>query len=287
MYSEIDKSASIKVDREAFAYIGKDLSDNEISIPKNTVDIFGQVFGTTQLVGKNLKLVKKERNSNDGKILKEIDVVIKELSPFSEYHISRNIANLLREASYFEGGIVVPLDQDVSNLLQAANNKDYDIFDVNSNIYTLVYKTLALYRSTFELVQYIVIGLLLIYFCFNSVKTIKENRYQIGVFKSLGMDDFTISYIFSGKNLIFSFISIILISILSYPFLTLANILLIGSYGQFMSQSLPYLNIFYFHPIIFIINYSFVIFIVFLCSIFPLLSLKRITPAKIVNNRED
>ena len=287
LYSELDKSISKKIERDHFGYINKNLSDNEIIIPKSTVDIFGQIFGTTQLEGKELKLVKKERNSNDGKILKEINVVIKKLSPYNDYYISRNIANLLREASYFEGGIVVPLDQNVSNLLQAANNKDYDIFDVNSNIYTLVYKTLALYRSTFELVQYIVIGLLLIYFCFNSVKTIKENRYQIGVFKSLGMDDFTISYIFSGKNLIFSFISIILISILSYPFLTLANILLIGSYGQFMSQSLPYLNIFYFHPIIFIINYLFVIFIVFLCSIFPLLSLKRITPAKIVNNRED
>ena len=134
MYSELDKSISKKIERDHFGYINKNLSDNEIIIPKSTVDIFGQIFGTTQLVGQELKLVKKERNSNDGKILKEINVVIKKLSPYNDYYISRNIANLLREVSYFEGGIVVPLDQNVSNLLQAANNKDYDIFDVNSDI---------------------------------------------------------------------------------------------------------------------------------------------------------
>ena len=70
MYSELDKSISKKIEREHFGYINNNLSDNEIIIPKSTVDIFGQIFGTTQLVGKELKLVKKERNSNLTMILK-------------------------------------------------------------------------------------------------------------------------------------------------------------------------------------------------------------------------
>lgn len=287
LYSEENSSVSLKIPRENFGFIDSALKNNEISIPSTLVDTLGPLFGTSNIKGKTLKIVKKERNSSDGKVIKEIEVVIKDIISWNDYHISSDLAKAINEASYFKGGILVPLDQDISNVLQVANDKNYDIYDVNSNVYTLVYKTLKLYRSTFELVQYIVIALLLIYFSLNSIKTIKEYRYQIGVFKSLGMDDFTISYIFSGKNLIFSFISIILISILSYPFLYLANVLLISSYGKFMAQTLPYLNIFYFHPIIFVINYIFVLFIVFLCSILPLLSLKRITPAKIVNNRED
>lgn len=283
----LNQNNYVKLDRMEMAYVNHKLHDNEICLKLSYLDKIANLFNTIDIFNKKAIFYKKEYNGLNYPVIKDIEVTIKTCSNSYRNEISPNLVKEFNEATYMEYARLVPLNQDVSHALQVANDRNYDIFDVNSNVYTLVYKTLRLYNSTFELVQWIVIALLVIYFSLNSVKTIKESKYQIGVFKSLGMDDFTISYIFSGKNMIFSLISILLIIILSYPFLYLANILIVGSYSIFMKQSLPYLNIFYFHPLIFLFNFILIFVIVFICSVLPLMKLKRITPAKIVNNRED
>ena len=129
--------------------------------------------------------------------------------------------------------------------------------------------------------------MVIVYFLIYSIKSIKDYSYQIGVFKSLGMKDKDITFIFLSKNVIFALLSLILTSLLSYPFFKLANILIIKAYSAFTSYILSSINIFYFHFDIFLITYIGIILFFVLFTLIPLFIYKRISPAKIVNNKSE
>ncbi|MCI5745440.1 MAG: hypothetical protein MR270_04075 [Erysipelotrichaceae bacterium] len=76
-----------------------------------------------------------------------------------------------------------------------------------------------------------------------------------------------------------------LTSLLSYSFLKLADKLIISSYTLFLKTNLPSLSIFYFHFDIFAYNYLFIGMLNIISSLIPLLLMKKIMPAKIVNNK--
>ena len=110
--------------------------------------------------------------------------------------------------------------------------------DANGEIYSLVAKTTNLFGDIFIILEIIIAVTLVLYFAIYSIKSIKSKNYQIGIFKSLGMKDKDITYIFLSKNIIFSIASILLTSLLSYPFFKLANILIIKSYASFTNHVL-------------------------------------------------
>ena len=107
------------------------------------------------------------------------------------------------------------------------------------------------------------------------------------MFKSLGMKDKDTTFIYLSKNVIFVILTILLTSILSYPFFALANHLTINAYSSFTSYLLSPIKIFYFHFDIFLIIYLCIISFFAIFTLIPLFIYKRISPAKIVNNKSE
>lgn len=281
-----DDYQPIMSDYGNFLIISDSLKNYEMTVSEEFRSTIASVLKTYDIVGKKITLLKYLGNDNRNEILSSVEVEIVETS--SRNFVSKNLFLKIKDMNYVESGCVIPLEQyGIEGVISKVIEKNYDIYDMNSLVYTLVYKTLTLYTSTFELFQYILMGIILFYFSLVSVKGIKEFKYQIGVFKSLGMSDSNIYYIFLGKNIIFSLISCLLIFILSFPFLYLANVLLMTSYSAYIGSALKYMSIFYFHPNIYIFNFIFVILVILISSLLPLLLLKKVTPAKIVNTRED
>lgn len=159
--------------------------------------------------------------------------------------------------------------------------------DANSSIYEFTGQVLILYHNIFTLVKIMILGMITIYHIVYSVKSIKEKNYQIGVFKSLGMNNSTISFIFVGKTIVVALLSLLIVSLIAYPFLSLSNYLLISSYSNIFKYSYQKLDIFFFHPVIFVFYYFFNLLLFFAISFIPLLALRKIEPAKIVNNAKD
>lgn len=276
----------IKTEHGDNLVVNPNLNNYQIAIDGYLVKQLSAIFNTNDLIGKKFKIIKYPGNDNNEPILSSVDVEIAMVGNSSS--ISKELCKKLKEIKYMESGCVIPLKQEgINEVITKVIANNYHIHDINSLVYTLVHKTLVLYTSTFQLVEYILIGIILVYFSLVSVKGIKDFKYQIGVFKSLGMNDSTIFYIFLGKNVIFSVISCVLIFLLSFPFLHLANILLIASYVSYVGNGLKYMSIFYFHPDIFIFNFIFVLLVILISSFIPLYLLKKVTPAKIVNTRED
>lgn len=267
------------------SHVNNNLNDYEITISSTGKAILSSIFGTNELIGKEFYLNKTKDDYYKNEIIDSIKLKVVGESAYSlvnEY--TKNKINALHRKII---GYVVPLNNLNENALKVAIESGATILDNNSEIYSLTYKTLSLYHDIFIMVQYLIIAMLLIYFIVYSVKSIKEKRYQIGVFKSLGLNNFNISFIFVGKTIIVAFLSLIITSLLSYPFLNLADYLLLSSYKTIFGNNLTNLNIFYFHPYIFLFHYIINIILFLGISFIPLILLRRTEPAKIVNNAND
>ena len=93
--------------------------------------------------------------------------------------------------------------------------------------------------------------------------------------------------IFIYKNLIFTVISIVSTLLLAFPSFKIADVLLIESYSLFIRKSMPYLEIFIIKPTIFLLVFAIILIIFIVSTVIPLLILKKITPSKIVNNKNE
>ena len=124
----------------------------------------------------------------------------------------------------------------------------------------------------------------MVFYC---VRSIKNQSYQIGVFKSLGIEDTTLFRIFGFKNIIFAFLSILFSCVFAYPLFSLANVIMSNSFAKTFKNITFTIHIFTIKPPIFLLDFSSLFLIFILFSIIPFLYLKRISPAKIVNNKDE
>ena len=262
------------------------LKDGEIMVSKSRNNDYMNLFNSKNFIGKDLFFVKTDGNTSKGKVLNSFSLKIVGTNDYNTI-INENSLKKFISSLIFKFGYLIPKSEESNQILANALNSSLTIIDSNSEIYTLVAKTTKVFGDLFVILETIVIVLVIVYFLIYSIKSIKDYSYQIGVFKSLGMKDKDTTFIFLSKNVIFALLSLILTSLLSYPFFKLANILIIKAYSAFTSYILSSINIFYFHFDIFLITYIGIILFFVLFTLIPLFIYKRISPAKIVNNKSE
>ena len=184
-------------------------------------------------------------------------------------------------------GDYLPLTKEVTKVLNKTNQDYYIIEDYSNATMTLLKKTMNMFTDTFRFLETLVIIILVSMLIFIGYKATKDFTYQIGVFKSLGMSNKDMSEIFLMKNTTFTFGALFLSSLLIYPFLRLANSLIMSAYNAFTKTTLPTIPIFVFKAPIFFFDFFAIILIFSLTTILPILMLKKISPAMIVNHKKD
>ena len=148
-------------------------------------------------------------------------------------------------------------------------------------------KTVNLFGDIFRVLYYMLLALLVAFFGFFSVKWVRERFHPIGIMKSLGASLTDITGIFLTKNVAIGIVSIILTAILSYPFLLLANNLIVNAYGAYMGRNIVKIDIFYFHLDVFLVHFAIIALTILAFTFVPFLLVKRVSPAKIVNNKNE
>ena len=274
-------------DGGAFFY-NKTLKDDEVIIHNDRVPYFAKMFNVDtleNLIGQTITFIKTENNEIDGQIIDSLSLKI--VGTGTSTQLSKNNISRITAMHVFEYGYLFPTSENCSSILTNTLENNFYIADINTSVYSLVSKTLLLFGDIFRILNILLIIVLVIFFSAFANKTIKSKSYQIGVFKSLGMPLKDITSIFLFKNIIFGISALILTTILIFPFLSLANSLIMSAYSAFLGKSLIILKIFSFHPSIFIFNYLLVIGIFIVSSLIPMIATKRISPAKIVNNKSE
>ncbi|MGM9857828.1 MAG: hypothetical protein ACI311_01065, partial [Bacilli bacterium] len=271
-------------------FMSKDsLNDDEIIIKLSEALEYAkllQVDTAEELIGQTINIIKTVDDTLSGEV---IDSFSLKIVGFNEYHflISPNNLNRTAAMQIFEVGYLFPTYENCSTIINNTVNHNFYLSDVNTSIYSVVLKTIALFGDIFRILNALLIIILVVFFSSFANKTIISKSYQIGVFKSLGMPLKDITSIFLIKNIIFSILSLILTTALIFPFLELANYLLMNAYSIFFGKSINIIKIFSFQSNIFIFNYLLVIAIFIIFTLVPIISTKRISPAKIVNNKNE
>lgn len=144
-----------------------------------------------------------------------------------------------------------------------------------------------LFTNIFSIIEYTLVIVRVVLLILVGNENIKKNKYQIGVRKSLGRKDRDIRKIFRTKNILFEFVSIFF-GIVALPgFYAFSNRVVEHAYSAELKIAVKNLNVFYFHPVLLAIDVLFLILYFILVAWIPLLTLKKITPAKIVNNKDE
>lgn len=267
--------------------IDNSLNDYEIILSQSDYEKLIAIFKSYNIEGNEFTVFKIDGCYYDGDYSSNITLKIKKTNFNEPNFVNEKTLIELTKMQVFTYAYLLPSVTSSRKIIKKAINRDYSILDLNRNSYVLMGKTLYLFGDFFLILEIVVIFILVVYFSIFSIKSIRSKSYQIGVFKSLGMKNKDIFYIFTFKNILFALASLVLTSILCYPFFSLANSLLILSYEKLIGLKTFRIEAFYFHFDIFTYIYLGVILIFLLFTLIPLLISKRITPAKIVNNKEE
>ena len=289
MYFSLDE----KVDRSDVNFetgcvvVDEKINDGEIYIREEDRTLYEAFFGTSELIGKEIYIIRTKGNALDGDVIDSIKLTIagfkKNNNGASKETVRRLSAMQLLNYAY-----LVSIDtEDIEKIFANTVEHNYTILDLNIRVYNLVGKTLLMFGDIFRLIEIVLVVVLVALFASYSIRTVKSKFYQIGVFKSLGMPDKNIRSIFLSKNALFSVTSLVLTTALINPFFSLSNSLIIQAYSKFLDITLKQLNIFYFHSIVFIVVYLLLILIFIVFTLIPLFMIKKVSPAKIVNNKNE
>lgn len=267
--------------------VNNELNDGEIYLKQENKYQYESLFDVADIVGKEIFFIKTTGNALDGNIQGVVKLKVMGYKPNCA-EANEETVRLFNEIQLSNYAYLISTDSlDVEKVFSNAMNNKCSVIDLNSRVYNLVGKTTLVFGDIFRMLEVLVIIVLVALFALFSIRNVRSKNYQIGVFKSLGMADKNIRSIFLTKNVLFGMISLLLTSLLIYPFFCLANTLIISAYSKYLEIVLNELTIFYFHPTVFIIDYSFLIIVFVLFTLVPLFMIKKVSPAKIVNNKAE
>lgn len=268
------------------AKVDNSINDYEIRLGSQESSYLRNLFQAQDIINKQFTIFKIDGFTYDGDYSSSINLKI--VSCDAEFNLVNEFTfKQLMKMQTFVYAYLLPNNIESNVAIENAVNNNYAILDLNRDSYRIANKSLYLFGDIFVVLEIVVIVILVAYFAIYSIKSIKNKNYQIGIFKSLGMRNKDIFSVFVFKNLLFVVASLILTSILSYPFFALANKLLTISFQNFTKVSYFSIEVFYFHFDVFGFIYLGILCLFFIFTFIPLLMTKFITPAKIVNNKED
>ena len=141
----------------------------------------------------------------------------------------------------------------------------------------------VIFNDFFVLIAILLVTGILLMLAFHSLNNINQNKYEIGVFKSLGMKEKDIILIFIYQ-IIFSTILISLFyGIGIVIFSRVANNILFNSFMYYLKNpALKAISIISFHPWVFVLDIVIILAINALTTLIPFIFLKKVKPLQIL-----
>lgn len=269
-----------------------DLPDNTIAV---SLSQFNNMLHTTlnleqakALVNK-ITLAKTHRYTADQTPLfeREVNVEIYDTGMFS-FAFSEDLFTFLRQydmipyALYFKD---ISKANEIYHLLRdvpfVANSSYIDAgISINNAV--------NVFSNFFVLITSILLTILLIALVVFSYVTIREQKYNIGVLKSLGMRNVDVSKLFITHIAFVGIISSALFTISLLIFTKVSNNLLVDSFVNMMKNpAIAHINIIYYHPWVFIVDIAIIFGISVLTALIPLLTMKRYKPIEIIRKSDN
>jgi ABC-type antimicrobial peptide transport system permease subunit len=141
----------------------------------------------------------------------------------------------------------------------------------------------VVFNDFFILISAILILSILLILCFNANGNINQNKYEIGVFKALGMKNIDVTLIFILQILISTVLTILLFTVGICIFTNITNNILFESFMLYLKNpALKMINILSFNPLMFVLDILLIMGINAFTTVIPFIKMRRLKPINIL-----
>ena len=142
------------------------------------------------------------------------------------------------------------------------------------------------FNDFFVLVAFTLLSAITLMLIFHSLNNINVNKYEIGVFKSLGMKEKDIVWIFIYQIIFSTILISLLYGVGIVIFSRIANKLLFNSFMSYLKNpALKAINIIAFHPWVFVIDIAIIFLLNALTTLIPFFFMKKVKPLNILRRQ--
>ena len=264
------------------------------SLPNNTVgvslkiinELFNRNLSSSEIAlinGKTITLTKYRAHNVDNTpvFTKEVKVQIFDTGYFS-FIFSEDLFEYLRHYD------IIPYSYSFTNMSDAS--KAYYALESIPFIPNSLYidagieinNVVIVFNDFFVLVSSILLLAILLILCFNTNGSINSSKYEIGIFKALGMKNKDITTIFVIQILLSTLLTIILFSIGIFIFKDITNNILFTSFMTYLKNpALKMIEILSFNPWIFILDIILLVGINAITTLIPFIRMRKMKPLNI------
>ena len=265
------------------------------SLPNNTVgvslkiinELFNRNLSSSEIAlinGKTITLTKYRAHNVDNTpvFTKEVKVQIFDTGYFS-FIFSEDLFEYLRHYD------IIPYSYSFTNMSDAS--KAYYALESVPFIPNSLYidagieinNVVIVFNDFFVLVSSILLLAILLILCFNTNGSINSSKYEIGIFKALGMKNKDITTIFVLQILLSTLLTIILFSIGIFIFKDITNNILFTSFMTYLKNpALKMIEILSFNPWIFILDVILLVGINAITTLIPFIRMRKMKPLNIL-----
>jgi hypothetical protein len=176
--------------------------------------------------------------------------------------------------------------ENAGELIDAMGERGFSWVSTEGRAVTLLNKSVNMFFDLFRLIEIMVLVMTVVFLISHSIRSVKNNYYQIGVIKAIGGRSSDISKIFVMQNTLMS----VGVSLLTYAgafvFVDIANDILVKSFTEITGSGVGGISIIAFDPSLVIFAMLATMALGLLSTVAPLLLLHNIKPINIIKAKE-
>lgn len=209
---------------------------------------------------------------------------IKELG--EDNYINFELNGKLREFDVIKYGIYFDNHQNIKDIMQVADERAFIIYSADATKLSTINRVHSTFGKFFLFIELFFLLITIIFLVNIGISSIKKNKYEIGVLKSLGTSNFHIMKIFIRQSIIVCFSICIVANIGIAIGTNAANNILVTAFEQVLSTKFYDLKLIKYMPSIVFQDLIIIMIISFISFIIPQILLFRIKPIDIIRAKE-
>ena len=264
------------------------LNDGEIMFSLGMMkNLFPEITDGNYEFPFKVKIKRYELPNEKGKLLYEREFTVVGISPNNEFTVmTENDLMEVKKADIIPYSVYITNYENADDLINEMSARYFSWSSTNGAAVTLLNQSINMFYDLFMIFKIMLVALIIVFLISHSVRSVKDNYYQIGVIKAIGGRSLDISYIYTLQTFILTIFICISTYICAFYLVGIANDVLIKSFTRIANTNIGSIDIICFEPRITLMTIISAFVLSILSTIAPLLALVRIKPINIIKAKE-
>lgn len=269
------------------AILGASLNDGEIIISDQILNLlFPDMDASSVELPFEINFKRYEYLNEDGAILADYTFTVVGVSNGSATIFSESDYRKMKSIDIIPYAVYVENFNDANDLIDGMSERFFSWNSTEGAAVTLLNKSVNMFFDLFRLIEIMILAMTMVFLISHSVRSVKNNYYQIGVIKAIGGRSRDIAKIFVMQNALLSLIISALTYVGALIFVDVANDILVESFTKITNVRLGDISIISFNNSLVIAAIIATVVLSLVATVVPLILLHRIKPMNIIKAKE-